>query len=91
MRDKLQKYYFSQNINLSIQTFNCGGDVIVIVNAGGQVDLSFMDEFENIKALLVIVQQVFLCRVLQVRHTDVQLRKDLQALFWLTDRRDFVL
>lgn len=31
-------------------------DVIVVVNAGGQVDLSFMDEFENIKALLVIVQ-----------------------------------
>ena len=31
-------------------------DVIVVINAGGQVDLSFMDEFENIKALLVIVQ-----------------------------------
>ena len=31
-------------------------DVIVVVNAGGQVDLSFMDEFENIKVLLVIVQ-----------------------------------
>ena len=31
-------------------------DVIVVVNAGGQVELSFMDEFENIKALLVIVQ-----------------------------------
>ena len=31
-------------------------DVIVVVNAGGQVDLSFMDEFENIKALLVIAQ-----------------------------------
>ena len=31
-------------------------DVIVVVNAGSQVDLSFMDEFENIKALLVIVQ-----------------------------------
>ena len=31
-------------------------DVVVVVNAGGQVDLSFMDEFENIKALLVIVQ-----------------------------------
>lgn len=31
-------------------------DVIVVVNAGGQVDLSFMDEFENIKALFVIVQ-----------------------------------
>lgn len=31
-------------------------DVIVVVNAGGQVDLSFMDEFENIKALLAIVQ-----------------------------------
>ena len=31
-------------------------NVIVAVNAGGQVDLSFMDEFENIKALLVIVQ-----------------------------------
>lgn len=31
-------------------------DVIVVVNAGGQVDLSFMDEFENVKALLVIVQ-----------------------------------
>lgn len=31
-------------------------DVIVVVNAGGQVDLSFMDEFTNIKALLVIVQ-----------------------------------
>ena len=31
-------------------------DVIVVVNAGGQVDLSFMDEFTNIKALFVIVQ-----------------------------------
>ena len=31
-------------------------NVIVAVNAGGQVDLSFMDEFANIKALLVIVQ-----------------------------------
>ena len=31
-------------------------NVIVAVNAGGQVDLSFMDEFVNIKALLVIVQ-----------------------------------
>ena len=31
-------------------------DVIVVVNADGQVELSFMDEFENIKALLVIVQ-----------------------------------
>ena len=31
-------------------------NVIVLVNAGGQVDLSFMDEFDNIKALLVIVQ-----------------------------------
>ena len=31
-------------------------NVIVVINAGGQVDLSFMDEFENIKALLVIVQ-----------------------------------
>lgn len=31
-------------------------NVIVAVNAGGQVDLSFMDEFTNIKALLVIVQ-----------------------------------
>ena len=34
----------------------CYKNVIVAVNAGGQVDLSFMDEFENIKALLVIVQ-----------------------------------
>lgn len=31
-------------------------NVIVVVNAGGQVDLSFMNEFANIKALLVIVQ-----------------------------------
>lgn len=31
-------------------------DVIIVINAGGQVDLSFMDEFSNIKALLVIVQ-----------------------------------
>ena len=31
-------------------------NVIVIVNAGGVMDLSFMDEFENIKALLVISQ-----------------------------------
>ena len=28
MRDKLQKYYFSQNINLSIQTFNCGEELL---------------------------------------------------------------
>ena len=31
-------------------------DIIVIINAGAQVDLSFMDEFSNIKALLSIVQ-----------------------------------
>ena len=31
-------------------------NVIVVINAGAQVDLSFMDEFENIKALLLIVQ-----------------------------------
>lgn len=31
-------------------------NVIVVINAGAQVDLSFMDEFSNIKALLVIVQ-----------------------------------
>ncbi len=31
-------------------------NVTVLINAGAQVDLSFMDEFENIKALLVIVQ-----------------------------------
>ena len=31
-------------------------DVIVVINAGAQVDLSFMDEFPNIKALLSIVQ-----------------------------------
>lgn len=31
-------------------------NVIVVINAGGQVDLTFMDEFENIKGLLVIVQ-----------------------------------
>lgn len=31
-------------------------DVVVIINAGAQVDLSFLDEFSNIRALLVIVQ-----------------------------------
>ena len=31
-------------------------DVIVVINAGAQVDISFMDEFSNIKALLSIVQ-----------------------------------
>lgn len=31
-------------------------NVIVVVNAGGQVDLSFMDEFSNIKALLILSQ-----------------------------------
>ena len=31
-------------------------NVIVIVNAGGAVDLSFMDEFKNIKALLFVSQ-----------------------------------
>ena len=31
-------------------------DVIIVINAGAQVDLSFMDEFSNIKALLSIVQ-----------------------------------
>ena len=30
--------------------------LFIVINAGGQVDLSFMDEFSNIKALLVIVQ-----------------------------------
>ena len=33
-----------------------GYHVAVIVNAGGAVDLSFMDEFKNIKALLFISQ-----------------------------------
>ena len=36
-------------------------NVIVLINAGAQVDLSFMDEFENIKALLVIVQPGMEC------------------------------
>ena len=31
-------------------------NVVVVINAGAQVDLSFMDEFRNIRALLVIVQ-----------------------------------
>ena len=31
-------------------------NVIIVINAGGQVNLSFMDEFSNIKALMVIVQ-----------------------------------
>ena len=31
-------------------------NMIVAVNAGGQVDLSFMDEFSNIKALLILSQ-----------------------------------
>lgn len=31
-------------------------EVIVVINAGAQVDLSFMDEFENIHALFYIVQ-----------------------------------
>ncbi len=31
-------------------------NVIVVINAGGQVDLSFLDEFENIKALLILLQ-----------------------------------
>ena len=31
-------------------------NVVVIVNAGGAVDLSFMDEFSNIKALLFVSQ-----------------------------------
>lgn len=31
-------------------------NVIIVINAGAQVDLSFMDEFTNIKALLTIVQ-----------------------------------
>ena len=31
-------------------------NVVVVINAGAQVDLSFMDEFTNIKALLTIVQ-----------------------------------
>ena len=31
-------------------------NVVVIVNAGAQIDLGFMDRYKNIKALLVIVQ-----------------------------------
>lgn len=31
-------------------------NVVVLINAGGVVDLSFLDEFENIKGLLVISQ-----------------------------------
>ena len=31
-------------------------NVIVVINAGGQVHMAFMDEFPNIKGLLVIVQ-----------------------------------
>lgn len=31
-------------------------DVIVILNAGGQVDLSFLDEFENIRGLIQMAQ-----------------------------------
>ncbi|MEE1114774.1 MAG: glycoside hydrolase family 3 C-terminal domain-containing protein, partial [Eubacterium sp.] len=31
-------------------------DVIVVLNAGGQVDLSFMDEFRNIKGLIQMAQ-----------------------------------
>ena len=34
----------------------CYKNVIVVINAGAQIDLSFMSEFENIKGLLVIVQ-----------------------------------
>ena len=36
----------------------CGiyDSVIVVLNAGGQVDLSFMDEFENIKGLIQMAQ-----------------------------------
>lgn len=31
-------------------------NVVIIVNAGGQIDLSFLDEFCNIKGLLILVQ-----------------------------------
>lgn len=31
-------------------------NVVVIINAGGVIDLSFMDEYHNIKALLFVVQ-----------------------------------
>ena len=41
MRDKLQKYYFSQNINLSIQTFNCGEEVLK--SDLDRIDVLFLD------------------------------------------------
>lgn len=50
-------YYLSEAEHQMLKNL-CGmyRNVIVIINAGGVVDLSFMDEFSNIKALMIVSQ-----------------------------------
>ena len=50
-------YYLKEDEHQMLSDLCCYyKNVIVAVNAGGQVDLSFMDEFSNIKALLILSQ-----------------------------------
>ena len=50
-------YYLKEDEHQMLSALCCYyKNVIVAVNAGGQVDLSFMDEFSNIKALLILSQ-----------------------------------
>lgn len=55
--NKAGDYFLTDEEHKMLQDI-CGyyKNVIVAVNAGGVVDLSFMEEFPNIKALLTIVQ-----------------------------------
>lgn len=48
-------YYFSEGeVALLGQICKTYRDVILVINAGGQVDLSVMDRFDNIRALLIM-------------------------------------
>ena len=50
-------YYLKEDEHQMLSDLCCYyKNVIVAVNAGGQVDLSFMDEFSGIKALLILSQ-----------------------------------
>ena len=50
-------YYLKDDEHKMLEDIcNCYENVIVVINAGAQIDLSFMSEFKNIKALLTVVQ-----------------------------------
>lgn len=55
--DKDGDYYLSETEKKQLEdTCRLYKDVVVVINAGGLVDLSFVDEYENIRALLHILQ-----------------------------------